>query len=51
MRRLLDTRTQQWWSLMPLPKQVFQAAATLLPQARRITVHLGDAPAKNGAPC
>ncbi|CAM3581082.1 Transposase DDE domain protein [Halomonas lysinitropha] len=43
LRRLLESRTYQGWSLMRMREQVLKVAATLSLHARRITVHLGDA--------
>ncbi len=43
LRRLLESRTHQGWSLMRMREQVLKVAATLSLHARRITVHLGDA--------
>ncbi|UYG06682.1 IS1380 family transposase [Halomonas sp. M4R1S46] len=43
LRRLLESRTLQGWSLMRMREQVLKVAATLTVHARRITVHLGDA--------
>lgn len=36
-------RSRQGWSLMRLREQVLKVATTLSLDARRITVHLGDA--------
>ncbi|MBZ9538076.1 IS1380 family transposase [Modicisalibacter tunisiensis] len=43
LRRLLESRTHQGWSLSRMREQVLKVAATLSLHARRITVHLGDA--------
>lgn len=43
LRRLLESRTHQGWSLIKMREQVLKVAATLTMHARRITVHLGDA--------
>jgi hypothetical protein len=43
LRRLLESRTHQGWSLMRMREQVLKVAATLSLHARRITVDLGDA--------
>ncbi|MBS9405742.1 IS1380 family transposase, partial [Halomonas sp. TRM85114] len=43
LRRLLESRTHQGWSLIRMREQVLKVAATLTVHARRITVHLGDA--------
>lgn len=43
LRRLLESRTHQGWSLMRMREQVLKVAATLTVHARRIKVHLGDA--------
>jgi len=43
LRRLLESRTHQGWSLIKMREQVLKVAATLSLHARRITVYLGDA--------
>ena len=43
LRRLLESRTRQGWSLMQMREQVLKVAATLTVHVRRITLHLGDA--------
>ena len=43
LRRLLESRTHQGWSLIRMREQVLKVGATLSVHARRITVHLGDA--------
>ncbi|MDL4863832.1 IS1380 family transposase [Halomonas elongata] len=43
LRRLLESRTLQGWSLTRMREQVLKVAATLSLHARRIAVHLGAA--------
>ncbi len=41
LRRLLESRTHQGWSLIRMRKQVLKVAATMSLCARRIAVHPG----------